>query len=204
VDGRRARRPPDSRRGPSATLYGRRCDFVPFRGCDSSVRLLLAMNRITAVLHTHDDALRLGRCLETLYPCDEILIVDYDSRDRTVQVAREYGARVVDGKAGEFPNSYLRYSGAEWILCLDPCESLTEGLAASLFEWKLEAVHSSAASSPAFSAFLREETEKGWIENPTAQTRLVPAGWNRWEGGFPAMEPSALTLEGEILRFALP
>ena len=47
------------------------------------------MPSITALLHTENDALRLGRALETLYTCDDILIVDYGSRDATVRVARE-------------------------------------------------------------------------------------------------------------------
>ena len=87
------------------------------------------------------------------------------------------------------------------ILCLDPSESLTESLAASLFEWKSEAVEESAS---AYSVFLREETAEGWVENPVAQTRLVRASWQRWEGRFPRNEDSALVLEGELLKFVLP
>ena len=48
------------------------------------------------MLHTENDALRLGRALETVYACDDILVVDHGSRDATVRVAREYGAHVVD------------------------------------------------------------------------------------------------------------
>jgi len=46
------------------------------------------MREITAVLHTQDDALRIGRCLETLYPCDGILIIDHGSKDGTLRVAQ--------------------------------------------------------------------------------------------------------------------
>ena len=53
------------------------------------------MPSITALLHTENDALRLGRCLETLYPCDYIHVVDHGSQDGTVPLAREYGARVI-------------------------------------------------------------------------------------------------------------
>ena len=94
------------------------------------------MNSITALLHTQNDALRLGRCLETLYPCDEILVVDHGSQDGTVSVAREYGARVVRAAEGTAAEHYLRLAfgtpTAPWVLCLDPRESLTESLAASL------------------------------------------------------------------------
>ena len=156
---------------------------------------------ITALLHTENDALRLGRALETLYPCDGILVVDHGSADGTVQIARNYGAHVIVAKEGRSPDSYLRSVTAGWILCLDPHESLTESLAASLYEWKQ--LHAAAPLDPA-AVFLREETEQGWVAIPTAQTRLIPPTWNRWHGRFPAHEPSALTLEGELLRFVFP
>jgi len=155
--------------------------------------------RITALIHTHNDALRLGRCLETLYPCDQIVVVDHASDDGTLRVAREYGSRVIPGKAAAQPLAAL--DAASWILCLDARESLTEKLAASLFEWKSQA---GAAGAPAFSVFLREETAEGWVDHPAAQTRLVPHGWQRWQGRFPAHEAGALALEGELLRFVLP
>jgi hypothetical protein len=163
------------------------------------------MPSIMALLHTENDVLRLGRALETLYACDDILVVDHGSRDGTVRLAREYGARVVSVMPGAAPAEYLRSSASEgWILCLDPRESLTEKLAASLFEWKLESFPAEASAAPAFSVFLREETAEGWVEVPAAQTRLVPGTWNLWKGKFPVHEPSALALEGELLRFAFP
>jgi hypothetical protein len=159
------------------------------------------MPAITALIHTSNDALRVGRALETLYPCDEILVIDHASRDATVRVAHEYGARVVAAKADAPTAHYAQLDPAAWILCLDPCESLTESLAASLYEWKTER---QPGSIPAFSVYLREETAQGWISNPVAQTRLVPAHWSRWKNMFPANDPAAVTLEGELLRFILP
>jgi glycosyltransferase involved in cell wall biosynthesis len=157
------------------------------------------MPGITAVIHTHNDRLRIGRCLETLYPCDDILIVDHGSDDGTLRIANQYGARVTQAKlaVGDGPG---RFAGTrEWILCLDARESLTESLAASLYEWKTESMAQSA-----FAMFIREETVAGWIENPTPQTRLVPAWWNHWQGNLPLNASSACTLEGDVLRFVLP
>jgi glycosyltransferase involved in cell wall biosynthesis len=164
------------------------------------------MPPITAMLHTENDALRLGRCLETLYPCDDILIVDHGSRDGTVQVALGYGARVVAAAPGAFYDQYLRIGGPNWILLLDPHESLTEALAASLYEWKAEwnSADRRARADLAFCVFLREETAEGWVGIPLAQTRLVPPNWKRWTGRFPVLEPAAVALEGELLRFVFP
>ena len=160
------------------------------------------MPTITALLHTENDALRLGRCLETLYPCDRIVVVDHGSRDATVRLALAYGARVTAALPGADPARYVQSADPGWIFCLDPHESVSESLAASLYEWKLGA--GSAPAAPAFSVFLREETEQGWVEVPVAQTRLVPPDWNRWDGRLPQSDPSALALSGELLRFVFP
>lgn len=160
------------------------------------------MPAITALLHAENDALRLGRALETLYPCDDIVVVDHGSRDSTAQVAREYGARVIAAVTGAPPDYYFRYVGSGWILCLDPRESLTESLAATLYEWK--SLHTGDPAALAFSVFLREETNAGWVTVPTAETRLIPPAWNRWHGMLPIHEPSAIALEGELLRFCFP
>lgn len=161
------------------------------------------MPSITALLHTENDGLRLGRALETLYACDDLLIVDHGSRDSTLRVAREYGARVVEASAGFSSQEYLQFARSEWILNLDPCESLTEKLAASLFEWKSESLQT-ASSVSGFSVFLREETARGWVEVSATQTRLVPQDWGLWNGRFPVEQPSAHALEGEVLRFVFP
>lgn len=159
------------------------------------------MPSITAVLHTHNDAMRLGRALETLCPCDEILIIDDHSTDGTRHIAREYGAKVMLASPEVVTDTFFRNMANGWILCLDPRESLTEGLSAALFEWK-----SSSRKPPAsaFSVFHREETADGWVQHPQPQTRLVPADWTHWEGVFPRSDSSAISLDGELLRFAFP
>jgi len=158
---------------------------------------------LTALLHTHNDGLRLGRCLETLYPCDEIVIVDYGSTDETLSVARTYGAKILRAGSSSRPEQAADdiLPPAEaiergWSFRLDPRESLSEALAASLFEWKTAAPDSAAQ---AFSVFLREETADGWIEISQAQTRLISAGYK-----VPVKSSSAPALEGKLLRFAFP
>ena len=158
------------------------------------------MPAISALLHTANDAMRLGRALETLRPCDEILVVDHGSNDMTLHIAREYGAHIL--AAGVSSVDYLQAARNDWILCLEPREALTEGLEASLYEWKSRLP--SQVTGMAFSVFLREETVEGWLSLPSPQTRLVSRGWNRWDGHLPADQPSTIALEGELLRFRLP
>jgi glycosyltransferase involved in cell wall biosynthesis len=158
------------------------------------------MPRLTAVVRTHNDGLRLGRCLETLYPCDEILIFDQGSTDQTLRIAREYGARIVQANNGSPAKALATAIESEWLLCISPRESLTEELAASLFEWKSGMLR----GKKAFACLLREEVASGWIETREPQTRLVPARCTEWNGFLPANEPSAVQLAGALLRFAFP
>ena len=162
------------------------------------------MTSITALLHTENDGLRLGRALETLYACDDILVVDHGSRDETVRVARDYGARVVAAAPEFSAENYIQQARPGWILCLDPHESLTEKLAASLLEWKSEAAGGAFPAASAYSVFVREETAQGWREIRTAQTRLIPQSWTSWRGRFPVGLAGAHALEGELLRFVFP
>jgi len=156
------------------------------------------MPPFTALLHTHNDALRLGRALETLFAGSEILIVDHHSKDATRRVAREYGARVVEADENGEPKDYARLASHEWILCLQANESIHEGLQASLYEWRSQA----SAAAPVFSMFVREETPQGWVHLPAPETRLIPRTWDRWNGRLPARESEAIALDGELLRFA--
>src|ERR1700680_1909443 len=157
------------------------------------------MPPVTALLHTTDDALRLGRTLETLLPCVEILIVDHYSSDATRRIARDYGARVVAAEDPSTLNQYLDLARCDWILCMEPGESLTEGLQASLFEWSTlpsyDVVGGIAGGRP-FSVFVREQIRKSWLDLPAPETRLIPRNWTRWHGRLPAPDPCAIVLEG--------
>jgi hypothetical protein len=156
------------------------------------------MRTISALLHTQDHANQLGRCLESLHPCDRIFIADHGSRDTTVRIAREYGARVFSFSQKVSSSQLLSSFGADWILCLQPCESLTETLSASLYEWK---AGNASAPAGAFNILLRAETESGWMDLPTPRTRLVRGSWPHWDGQLPAYDSAAEILEGRLLRF---
>ncbi|MGA7696610.1 MAG: hypothetical protein WCA76_16400, partial [Candidatus Sulfotelmatobacter sp.] len=63
---------------------------------------------------------------------------------------------------------------------------------------------SAVAGIPAFSVLGREQIAEDWRDFPAQETRLVPRGWPLWHGRIPAHQTSAVALEGELLRFALP
>jgi len=160
------------------------------------------MPSITAILHTCNDGLRLGRALETLRPCDEFLILDHGSSDQTCRVARLYGARIHALGQDQSARDAILMARHPWLLVMLPSESISEGLEAALFEWKLRS-EDEVAPIPACSVFLREETGAGWSETrPT--TRLIPRNWEQWEGILPRHDVRSLLLQGDLLRFSQP
>lgn len=167
-----------------------------------SEKLISLMPRITALIHTANDAPRLGRALETLFPCAEILIVDHSSADSSRRIAREYGARILWAENGAPMQHYLGHANYDWIFCLHPSESITEALQASLLEWS--SLPGTSIYAKAFCMFVREQMEGTWQRHSEPQTRLVPRDWNLWKGWLPAHEGSSTTLEGELLRIAFP
>jgi glycosyltransferase involved in cell wall biosynthesis len=83
------------------------------------------------VVITLDEEERLRACLESVAWADEIVVVDAESTDKTVQVAREFTDRVVvrpwPGFAAQ-KNFALGQARAEWILSLDADEEVSREL----------------------------------------------------------------------------
>lgn len=88
---------------------------------------------ISLIVITRDEEQLIGQCLKTAASfCNEMIVVDSLSTDRTVQIARELGARVYEH---EFTN-YVRQkqialdrATSQWVLLLDADEQATYALA---------------------------------------------------------------------------
>jgi glycosyltransferase involved in cell wall biosynthesis len=162
------------------------------------------MPPITAILHTSNDGIRLGRALETLRACDEIIVVDHRSADCTLRVAREYGATIRSIETLPPLGDQVRLARNDWVLFLLPSEAVSEALEATLYEWKLYAQHDVAKVSSC-AVFIREETGHGWAKFEPS-TRLVPRDWQRWDGELrlPLLDLGSRLLDGDLLRFRAP
>lgn len=182
------------------------------RNCLRSVNVELpAMPKITALLHTHNDAQRIARALESLRAVDEVLVVDHGSTDDTPKIARSHGATVKEGVPGVNRGVYVIDAHHDWILCILPNESLSEGLEASLFEWKERVDEPSdhvdkEAEAPfnhSYSMIIREETDEGW-RTLAAETRLLNRKQINWSEEVPPNNEQSVKLAGELLRFSKP
>lgn len=158
------------------------------------------MPKITALLHTHNDALRLGRALDSLRPCDEVLIIDADSEDDTERIAREHGANFKKAIPGVTPGAYAVDALNDWILCLRANESLSDDLEAALLEWKEKDPDAAIAC---YGMPIRQENNIGWHQHPP-EVRLVNRARINWVGEMPPEDACGAVLSGDLLSFSKP
>lgn len=159
------------------------------------------MPKFTALLRTHNDALHLGRALQSLRPCDEVLVIDDCSEDDTAKVAREYGAVLKTAIPGVSPGAYAMDAEHEWIFCLRPNESFSDGLEAALLEWKEQ---DPGTNVTCYSVLVREESGEGWRDCP-AEVRLINRKMVNWIGDdMPPAQQDCARMRGELLCFHHP
>ena len=82
-----------------------------------------------------DEEANIGRTLQSVRWADEIVLVDSGSTDRTCNIAREYGARIViepwRGYTAQ-KNYCVELCTQDWILLLDADEEVSPGLAGEI------------------------------------------------------------------------
>jgi len=84
--------------------------------------------KLSAIIPTFNEEENLRECLESVRWADEVLVVDSFSQDRTVEIASELGARVVQH---EYVNSAAQKNWAiplalhPWVLLVDADERVT-------------------------------------------------------------------------------
>jgi glycosyltransferase involved in cell wall biosynthesis len=86
---------------------------------------------ISVVVLTKNEEERLARCLDSVKWADEIIVVDDESRDATVEIARRYTDRVLVKKM-DIQGKHRNWADAQarnlWVLSLDADEVVTPEL----------------------------------------------------------------------------
>jgi len=95
------------------------------------------MNKLSIVLATRNEEENIGRCLASIINiAGEIIVVDEESTDKTVEIARKYGAKVFTEPHHEIfhitKQKALEKASGEWILQLDADEVVTPELATEI------------------------------------------------------------------------
>ncbi len=160
---------------------------------------------LSAVLITLDEEQNLPTALESLAFCDEIVVVDAGSRDRTRELAVASGARVLlntpwPGFVAQ-RNRAVAEARHEWVLCLDADERVTPKLRREIDALRAAGFRHAGYRMPRVSQYLGR-----WIRGtdwyPDRRLRLFSREQGRWQGGAVhesvRVDGSLGTLESEL------
>ena len=92
-------------------------------------RVLAGRARLSVVILTKNEERRIARCLESVRWVDEVIVVDGMSTDRTVEICRDFGARVIshpfEGSFAQERNLGMEQAAGEWVLQIDADDVVT-------------------------------------------------------------------------------
>ncbi|MCE5310863.1 MAG: glycosyltransferase family 2 protein [Acidobacteriales bacterium] len=142
--------------------------------------------KISATLITFNEERNIARAIESLRCCDEVIVIDGGSTDRTVELASNLGARVVEnvwkGYADQ-KNYAAEKASNDWILSLDADEALSEALEAEIWRFKKSQPDCDGYTVPRMAQYLgRWILHSGWY--PDRKIRLYDRRKARWVGKY--------------------
>lgn len=162
------------------------------------------MTPLSAVLITKDEERRLPAALESLAFCDEIVVVDCGSKDRTREQAARAGASVVLN--APFPGFVAQRNFAaerarhDWVLFLDADERVTPALRNELEALRRAGLAHAGYRMPRVCFYLgRWIRATDWY--PDWQLRLFDRRRGRWRGG---QVHESVAVDGSVGRLRAP
>ena len=155
------------------------------------------MIKLSAVIITLNEEKNIARCLESLKPvADEILVVDSLSTDKTRVICESYGVRFVEQKFlgyVEQKNFALNLATHDYVLSLDADEALDERLQKEILKVKADF----KADGYEFNRLTQYNgfwvRHCGWY--PDTKLRIVKKHKARWVGNNPH---DALNVDGVV------
>ena len=169
-----------------------------------------AMEKISAIILSLNEEARIGRAIDSLEGiADEIIVVDSESTDRTVEIARERGCRVETrhfsgfGAQRQYATSLARN---RYVMFLDADETVSPALQESIKELLSKPLEHRVYSISRLNFFCETPVRHcGWW--PDNQVRLFDkryATWNFHNVGERVIFPDTVTpcqIDGEILHY---
>ncbi|MFZ8933455.1 MAG: glycosyltransferase family 2 protein [Bacteriovoracaceae bacterium] len=93
--------------------------------------------KLSAVIITLNEASNIARAIKSVRFADEIIVIDSFSTDGTQQIAKKYGAKVIEHEFlgyGKQKNLAITHCQGEWILSIDADEEVTDQLKDSILK----------------------------------------------------------------------
>jgi len=93
------------------------------------------MSKISAVVIARNSEDLILDCLNSLSFCDEIIVVDAGSKDKTIELAEKKGAKVLHFEPNDYAGSRnmgLKSANCDWILYVDTDERVSDELKSNI------------------------------------------------------------------------
>jgi glycosyltransferase involved in cell wall biosynthesis len=167
------------------------------------------MQKISAIIITCNEEASLARCIESLKPvAEEIIVLDSYSTDNTVRIAKESGAIVYQQNFPgykEQKNAAIKFTSSDYVLSLDADEVLSVELINSILNEK-EAFRFTAYSMNRSNFFCNRFIKHG-LWSPDIKIRLFKKDAAYWGGMNPhdiivlKEKTNKFHLQGEIFHY---
>ena len=163
------------------------------------------MNKISAVVSAYNEEAKIEECLESLRFCDEIILVDNSSTDKTADIGKKFTSKIYHRENNIMLNVNKNYgfskATGDWILSLDADERISPELAK-----EIQSSIINHKSSVAGYWIPRKNIIFGkWIEHtgwyPDYQLRLFKKGKGKFEEKH---VHEMIKLEGEAGKLESP
>ncbi len=164
--------------------------------------------KISACIITFNEEDRIQECLKSLDFCDEAIVVDSHSSDKTREIAEKCGARVIERdwpghrQQKEFT---IRQASHDWVLCLDADEQISSELRDEIIKLRDAGFPKQAGwRMPRISYYMgRWVTHGSWT--PDYNLRLFDRRQGYWGGRNPhdkvELDGPMGTLKGKIVHY---
>jgi glycosyltransferase involved in cell wall biosynthesis len=151
-------------------------------------------NKISVVINTYNAERDLEQVLEAVNDFDEVLICDMESTDKTLDIARKHGCRIVtfpkaDHKSAEPARTFAIQSAANpWVLVVDADEIVTPELRDYLYRRIAEADCPAGLYIPRWNRFMNRYTKSLSYDHQLRFFRREGTEWPPYVHTFPKVE----------------
>ena len=163
---------------------------------------------ITAVIITLNEEDKINDCLSSVRFCDEVIIVDSGSNDRTEEIAREHNATFLfQSWLGYGPQKQFAVEQASnnWVLCLDADEVISPELYHSIVETDFESADYAGYKMPRRNHFMGRALlyGEGYPDMSLRIFNIKHGSWSEDEvHECVEVTGSIGTLKGDILHYS--
>ena len=158
------------------------------------------LRKVSAVIITFNEELVISETLSRLWWCDEIIIIDSGSTDRTVHICLEHGCIVFNQELsgfGEQKKYGVSHAKNDWILCIDADELLSEPLIEEIQNELSKTECSFAAFEIPLTLVFMQRVFRYGKESRSHKIRLFDKTKGNWDG---ALVHETVLVNGESKR----